>query len=30
MAYCDPPYFEKANRLYLNHYNRGITLGLHR
>lgn len=20
LVYCDPPYFEKANRLYLNHY----------
>lgn len=23
LVYCDPPYFEKANRLYLNHYQPG-------
>lgn len=22
LVYCDPPYFAKSNRLYLNHYNR--------
>jgi DNA adenine methylase len=23
LMYCDPPYFDKANRLYKNHYNPG-------